>query len=318
MPDIAAIKGVPIDGTLLADTPNKFKFNGQEWQDELGLNITAMDYRQYDNAIGRFGNIDKLCEANFEQSPYHFANNNPVLFSDPSGLDGVGGESWSQSFGSYYSTPFNGAGANFSGQYGGLIQPVAAQDFGGGNPRENGGIFWGSYSSQLQQSVVGKHWVSGYSYTQYGSGNGADLLKTVVIVKGGWLKNEEQPKYVFDANIASKIAQDVGDSMVTFGFGMSATVVGAPIGAFMVEVGSGIALTGTVVELGLDYYNPKISGTDFKLKIAQKVAMELLPKVFNKAGGSQAEEHLIEVLSILLDRTIDEGREHKFIPYSNR
>ncbi|WP_415782702.1 RHS repeat-associated core domain-containing protein, partial [Flavobacterium jumunjinense] len=39
--------------------PNyNYKYNGQEWQSELGLNVTAMDYRQYDPAIGRFNSID--------------------------------------------------------------------------------------------------------------------------------------------------------------------------------------------------------------------------------------------------------------------
>ncbi len=45
-----------------------------------------MDFRQYDNAIGRFSVIDPLTEEDFGNSPYAFAGNNPVLYSDPSGL----------------------------------------------------------------------------------------------------------------------------------------------------------------------------------------------------------------------------------------
>jgi hypothetical protein len=30
---------------------NQFKYNGQEFQDELELNMTAVDFRQYDNAL---------------------------------------------------------------------------------------------------------------------------------------------------------------------------------------------------------------------------------------------------------------------------
>jgi len=51
--------------------------------------MTAMDFRQYDNAIGRFVSSDALSEINYSQSPYHFANNNPVFFSDPTGLDDI-------------------------------------------------------------------------------------------------------------------------------------------------------------------------------------------------------------------------------------
>jgi RHS repeat-associated protein len=64
----------------------KYRYNGQEWQDELGLNMTAMDFRQYDNAIGRFVARDPLAELSYSQTPYHFANNSAVNYSDPSGL----------------------------------------------------------------------------------------------------------------------------------------------------------------------------------------------------------------------------------------
>ena len=52
----------------------------------MGLNVTAMDYRQYDNALGRFNCIDPLAEFGHSFSPYRFGYNNPVAFSDPSGL----------------------------------------------------------------------------------------------------------------------------------------------------------------------------------------------------------------------------------------
>jgi uncharacterized protein RhaS with RHS repeats len=45
-----------------------------------------MDFRQYDNAIGRFSSIDLLAELSFSQTPYHFGNNNPNYWADPSGL----------------------------------------------------------------------------------------------------------------------------------------------------------------------------------------------------------------------------------------
>ncbi|POS00680.1 RHS repeat-associated protein, partial [Flavobacterium croceum DSM 17960] len=63
-----------------------YKFNNREWQDELGLNVTAMDYRQYDNALGRFNSIDALSERAYDISPYRFALNNPNIWMDPTGL----------------------------------------------------------------------------------------------------------------------------------------------------------------------------------------------------------------------------------------
>ncbi|MDO5655065.1 MAG: RHS repeat-associated core domain-containing protein [Flavobacteriaceae bacterium] len=64
----------------------KYKFNSKELQDELGLNATAMDYRNYDMAIGRFMNPDALSEISMSWSPYRFAFDNPVFWSDPTGL----------------------------------------------------------------------------------------------------------------------------------------------------------------------------------------------------------------------------------------
>ena len=63
-----------------------YKYNSKELQDELGLNTTAMDFRQYDNALGRFNSIDKLASMKYDSSPYRFAFNNPNFWVDPSGL----------------------------------------------------------------------------------------------------------------------------------------------------------------------------------------------------------------------------------------
>jgi RHS repeat-associated protein len=64
----------------------QYKYNGKEFQDELGLNVTAMDFRQYDSAIGRFLGMDRLSELAYSITPYRFAYNNPVYWSDPTGL----------------------------------------------------------------------------------------------------------------------------------------------------------------------------------------------------------------------------------------
>jgi RHS repeat-associated protein len=67
-------------------TAQKYQYNGKEWQDELGLNVTAMDFRQYDAAIGRFNGMDRLAELAYSITPYRFAFNNPNYWADPTGL----------------------------------------------------------------------------------------------------------------------------------------------------------------------------------------------------------------------------------------
>ncbi len=45
-----------------------------------------MDFRLYDNALGRFFGIDALSEQNHYLSTYQFGDGNPVKYADPSGL----------------------------------------------------------------------------------------------------------------------------------------------------------------------------------------------------------------------------------------
>jgi hypothetical protein len=79
---IVTIKPKPL---LFVSSYDK-KFNGKSWETDLGLNVTAMDYRQYDNAIGRFNSIDVLSELAYDITPYRFGLNNPIFWADPIGL----------------------------------------------------------------------------------------------------------------------------------------------------------------------------------------------------------------------------------------
>ena len=64
---------------------NKYKYNGKELQDELGLNMYDYGARNYDPAIGRWYSIDNLSEEFYDWSPYNYVLSNPVKFIDPDG-----------------------------------------------------------------------------------------------------------------------------------------------------------------------------------------------------------------------------------------
>lgn len=67
----------------------KYKFQGQERQDELGLNWDSFKYRNYDYAIGRFIGIDPLAEKYSYQSPYNFSENQVIAYRELEGLEKV-------------------------------------------------------------------------------------------------------------------------------------------------------------------------------------------------------------------------------------
>jgi RHS repeat-associated protein len=64
----------------------EFTYTGQQFDDELGINLFYLRNRYYDPKIGRFTTPDPLVS---DLNPYSYANNNPVMMQDPSGLSGT-------------------------------------------------------------------------------------------------------------------------------------------------------------------------------------------------------------------------------------
>jgi RHS repeat-associated protein len=60
------------------------KYNGKSWETELGLNFYDYGARNYDPALGRWMNIDPLAEVTMQ--PYSAFNNNPIYYTDPTGM----------------------------------------------------------------------------------------------------------------------------------------------------------------------------------------------------------------------------------------
>ena len=65
----------------------KWRFQGQELTEDLGLNVHEFKYRFYDSAIGRFWSIDPLADGYVYNSPYNFAENSVIANSELEGLE---------------------------------------------------------------------------------------------------------------------------------------------------------------------------------------------------------------------------------------
>ena len=72
-----------------------YHYNGNEFQNDLGINWYDMNLRMYDPAIARWMVQDPVIHYN--KSPYNAFDNNPVYFADPSGADAEGSSESSSS-----------------------------------------------------------------------------------------------------------------------------------------------------------------------------------------------------------------------------
>ena len=70
-----------------ASTLNRFKFQGQEHQEETGW--YAFKWRNHQSDIGRFFYVDPLAEKYVHNSPYAFAENKIMTFVELEGLEGL-------------------------------------------------------------------------------------------------------------------------------------------------------------------------------------------------------------------------------------
>ena len=71
---------------ILQVEENNYLYNGKELQKNYGLDLYDYGARIYDPALGRFTTIDPWAERYNFQSPYLYAYNNPVRYTDFLGL----------------------------------------------------------------------------------------------------------------------------------------------------------------------------------------------------------------------------------------
>ena len=68
---------------------NRYRYNGKELHDELGLGWYDYGFRWYDPAVARFVSVDPLAESFPELTTYQYASNSPIQNIDLDGLEGL-------------------------------------------------------------------------------------------------------------------------------------------------------------------------------------------------------------------------------------
>jgi RHS repeat-associated protein len=181
--------GISDKALLKSNTPYKAN-SGTELEEDYGLLYYNTLFRKYDPQIGRFNGIDAMGESTAGHSPYHFAGNNPVLGTDPTGLlmdyhrlfGGDGGPHLMEGGSSYMDNTFNDLDS-----YNSELAKVAAWynsdqynygygDDGGsgyGAPyRANYSSFWNAVNTKVQSALAGNDEVSGHiDMSAYGNGS---------------------------------------------------------------------------------------------------------------------------------------------------
>ncbi|HNP31805.1 MAG TPA: DUF6443 domain-containing protein [Flavobacterium sp.] len=76
-----------IGKTSTTRNPYQYKYNGNEFQDELSFNTYDYGSRNYDPAIGRWMTMDSMSEKFNSSTPYSYAFNSPLFYFDSDGLE---------------------------------------------------------------------------------------------------------------------------------------------------------------------------------------------------------------------------------------
>ena len=80
--------GISSKALAFGSPDNKYKYNGIEKENDLGLEVYDAQFRELDGQIGRWWQIDPVTDGYENISPYASMYNNPLRYSDPLGNEG--------------------------------------------------------------------------------------------------------------------------------------------------------------------------------------------------------------------------------------
>ncbi|WLD24301.1 DUF6443 domain-containing protein [Flavobacterium dauae] len=230
----------------------KYKLLNREYEDSFAFNVTETDYRQYDATLGRFNVMDVLSEMAPDFTPYRYGFNNPVFFSDASGLfESYGAaQSWIDTWGlSNASISYNqyknvyeieNDGVSFYQRGEDIISSMYSMESGitidinkgdaSGSSRSSGNGDRGNWYNLFYNEGVYNFLYNNPAVTGYDSGDyGAYIPDASSFSIGGSVSG-----FIFSANFSVGIAVTNTDAALVlagdFGFGLNPEMPGAALG----------------------------------------------------------------------------------------